>query len=378
MAHFFGYYDCPAWDWTGRFMLALQAQDTKRYMQPTDVAVIGMLDRHAGDAFVPLAETTAWNWQQGAQAQWLDGDKPGRSILFNIRDACDPSLFRSRLVDTTTRGGRDLPMPIYSVTRDATTALCLNYSRLRYAHPTIGYAVDGEPARPADHPEDDGLFAMDLNSGESRLVVDLQTLMKTETHPSMDRATQWITHPTPSPNGQRVAFLHRYAREIGSQYFWSFRLCTVSIDGRDLRVLQRSVSPHDPALTTGRQLRRRGAPQHNWSHPHWYDDEHAMCWGFRDSAGKGNDPAAVGFHYYLFRDGSDEVRVLGEDCLKQNGHYTFCPANHDWMLSDTYPDAQGVQTLFLFHVPTGVRYDIARLGTDPDLRGNLRCDLHPR
>ena len=34
--------------------------------------------------------------------------------------------------------------------------------------------------------------------------------------------------------------------------------------------------------------------------------------------------------------------------------------------------------LFLYHLESGKRYDVAALATDPDLGKENRCDLHPR
>jgi hypothetical protein len=48
------------------------------------------------------------------------------------------------------------------------------------------------------------------------------------------------------------------------------------------------------------------------------------------------------------------------------------------MLSDTYPNAENVQTLVLFRVSTGTRIDVGEFYHDPEQSGHIRCDLHPR
>jgi Tol biopolymer transport system component len=93
-----------------------------------------------------------------------------------------------------------------------------------------------------------------------------------------------------------------------------------------------------------------------------------MCWSYHPG----------GSHYHVYQDGTGEVSILGEDCLTENGHYSFSPVNRDWMLSDTYPNADNIQTLFLFQVSTGVRTDIGEFYHDPEQSGHVRCDLHPR
>jgi len=343
----------------------METEPIRRYMEPSDAATVAMLDLADGDRLIPLDTTTAWNWQQGAQAAWLGGGDGGW-IAYNMR-AADGRSFFSRLRHVRTGETRDLPLPTYSITDDGRIGLCLNFQRLRYCHPTIGYAIEGEAPRPPDAPDDDGLFAMDMESGATRLVLSLARLAAEEPDPNMEGAVHWITHPVPNPSGRRVAFLHRYARDVSTQLFWSFRLVTTDLEGRDVRVLGGRSSPYDPRRITAAEL--RGTRNQSWSHPYWRDDDHAMTWGVLEDGG----------HYLLYPDRARaEPAILGPDCLLRNGHYSFCPTDPNWMLSDTYPDALGVQTLFLYRMDTGIRYNVARFGTDPQLTTHLRCDLHPR
>jgi len=82
--HFFGYYDKSPWDATGRYVLALESTFADRQPEPEDAATIGLVDTSQGGRWMPLARTTAWNWQQGTMLQWLP-DAPGRLIIYNVR-----------------------------------------------------------------------------------------------------------------------------------------------------------------------------------------------------------------------------------------------------------------------------------------------------
>ena len=82
--HFFGYYDKTPWDASGRYLLALAVDFIDRMPTADDRARIGMIDLEDGDRWIPLAETAAWCWQQGAMLQWLPSD-PGRKIIYNQR-----------------------------------------------------------------------------------------------------------------------------------------------------------------------------------------------------------------------------------------------------------------------------------------------------
>ena len=82
--HFFGYYDKSPWDASGRYLLAMRVAFMRRPPTPDDMAVIGLIDLDRDNRWRPLAETTAWYWQQGCMLQWLPS-APDRKIIYNTR-----------------------------------------------------------------------------------------------------------------------------------------------------------------------------------------------------------------------------------------------------------------------------------------------------
>ena len=98
------------------------------------------------------------------------------------------------------------------------------------------------------------------------------------------------------------------------------------------------------------------------SHFVWRDPQHIAIW--------------QGEAYKLFPDdGSGTAEVV----LKAtNGHQSYLPKNSDWMLSDTYADKDGLQHLYLYHVPTGNVSPLGRFLLPDRYEGEWRCDLHAR
>jgi len=347
--HFFGYYDKSNWDPSGRYLLCLRTAPFKRYMSMEDLAMIGVLDAHHDFGFRPLSQTTAWNWQQGAQAAWLDRFGDGLDFIHNIRTS---KGYASAIVNAGKPGEeRLLPLPIYSVTADSHYALCLNYLRLRYTHPTIGYAAPAVP-EPDPHPRNDGLFLMDIQSGDSRLVISLDDLCQLEHHGSMENACHWVTHVNPNPSGNRVAFLHRFMKKGESKTFVSNRLVAANIDGSEAVVLESDEPPFDRGYAL--------------SHPNWFGNDHIMIWHGPNK------------HYQRYHHRSGEEDIIGAEDLTGNGHFSQCPVNPDWMVSDTYPDQNGNHPLFLYQLSTETRLQVAHFRHDPEISGDTRCDLHPR
>ena len=339
--HFFGYYDKCPWDANGRYLLAMEVGFMDRPPRPDDVAVIGMVDLEDGNRWQALAETTAWNWQQGTHLQWLDPES-GRRVIFNRRDG---DAYIATILDVHTGECRDLTRPIYAVSRDGRQAVILNFSRVHRNRPGYGYV--GLPDRWADDPApaSDGIFHMDLGSGVSRLIVSLAQVRQHEPEPSMDGAIHWFNHLQLNLSGTRFIFLHRWRQPDSSSRLT--RLYTAAPDGSDMVLLGRE------GLV---------------SHFDWLDDEHVLTW----SRHNGKD------HFHVYSDRTGAVDTLGTGVLTEDGHCSYSP-DRRWLLTDTYPDsARSERTIILYDLSGGIRHDVGHFYSLPGATGEIRCDLHPR
>ena len=179
--HFFGYYDKTTWDRSGRYLLALRVPSIVRHPTPEDAATIGLVDQKDRNRFRPLVQTTAWNWQQGAMVQWLESSST-RQIIYNTRTA---DGYGSIICDTEAGSERALPLLVYAVSPDGRNALTVNYVRLRWTHPTIGYTESSTAHRPEKAPPDDGIH-IEL---EPRLVHPVQHIIQ-RTSVTVDRQSR--------------------------------------------------------------------------------------------------------------------------------------------------------------------------------------------
>jgi hypothetical protein len=48
-----------------------------------------------------------------------------------------------------------------------------------------------------------------------------------------------------------------------------------------------------------------------------------------------------------------------------------------WVLNDTYPNAGGLQHVYLYHIPSDRRVPLGHFASPPAYRGEWRCDNHP-
>jgi hypothetical protein len=337
--HFFGYYDKSPWDSSRRWMLGMESAFMDRAPAAGDPLVIGLIDMQRDGAWQPLAETHAWNWQQGCMLQWVDGGRAGK-IIFNDRRG---DRFVSRRLDINTGRETVFDRPIYAVHPDGTTAVSLNFSRLHDQRPGYGYAGIADPWANDPEPRDDGLYALDLTTGKSRLILSIAQAAAWRRRDVFTGRMHRFNHVQFSRTGRRFACLHRWKtpeQEVGET-----RLLTLDVHGADLRCLA------DHGLV---------------SHYDWRDDARVLAWARN----------GTGDHFFLFDEQDGSAQPVGPTVLTSDGHCSFSP-DQRWILTDTYPDATHHRQLALYHNATGERIEIGRFYAPP-MEWQIRCDLHPR
>lgn len=340
--HFFGYYDKSCWDASGRWIVGMETDFMDRPPQADDVATIGLIDLEDGNTWKPIAVTRAWNWQQGSMLQWLGESS---SVIFN--DRID-GQWVARIIDVQSGEERVIDRPIYGLNPQGTHAVSLNFARLQHQRPGYGYPGVVDATEKVGEPEDDGIYSIDIATGESRLILSLAQVASFGRTPDFNNAMHRFNHLQFNQRGDRIALLHRYksfhaqGEEVGVT-----RMLTMGVDGSDLRLI--------------------GDHRH-FSHYDWYGSESILGWSSEPRTGQ---------QYYLYVDTEGgSVMPIGGDVLECDGHCSFSP-DRQWVLTDTYPDEQDMRTLLLYHWASGERIDIGRFHSPP-MDWQIRCDLHPR
>lgn len=340
-AHWFAYYDKYQFDPTDRYVLGMQVEFETRTPAPDDAIVLGMIDIEDGDKWTPFAETTAWCWQQGCMLQWLPGSDS--EVIYNARQG---DGYVSVIQNVFTGDKRTLPRPVYTVSADGKTAVGLNFSRVGQTRPGYGYNGFADPFADDLHPEGDGIYALDLTTGESRLIVTINQIANFRRDDTMDKGKHWFNHLLFNTDGSRFIFLHRWHRE-GTTSRWHTRGFTVRPDGSDLFCF------NDHGMV---------------SHFIWRDPKHLLAWSAEPESGN---------KFHLYEDETENVVVIGDGILTQDGHCTYSPGGQ-WVLTDTYPDKDRMQTLMLFRPSDGTLATLGRFYQARPEDNEWRCDLHPR
>jgi len=338
--HWFGYYDKLQFDPTSRYVLGMEVRFQHRSPTAQDEIRVGMVDLADGDRWIDLGRSRAWCWQQGCMLQWVPGT--AGTVIWNDRDG---DRYVARLLDISTGKQWTIPSPVYALAPDGRTAVVPDFRRIQDMRPGYGYAGLADPWRDELAPEGSGIWSVDLATGAAEQIVSLARIAAIPfPHGDFATAKHWVNHLLYNTDGTRFEFLHRWRHGDGP---FSTRMFTANPDGSDLRVVD------DYGQT---------------SHFIWRDAQHILAWAWHPSHGEA---------FYLYEDGSREVQVVGAGVMTVNGHCTYLPGN-DWILNDTYPDAQRLQHLYLYQVSSGRRVALAGLPAPAEYQGEWRCDLHPR
>ncbi len=334
---FFGFYDHSPFCHRNRRVLFNRTTTPTRPIKPKDTLTVGYCDIETGTRHT-FGETVTWNWQQGCRLHWhptmadtvvyntLVDDEYG-SVIRNVdRDQIVQEL-RSPLYDTDPRGR---------------FGLTLNFSRLERLHPDYGYVNLPDETCEVPSPSDDGIVRVDLETGETDVLVSYEELAVFDDVPP--GVHNYVMNLMISPDGERVSFLHRYHHE-GSRV--TSLLCARTDDG-SIQALERD----------GRA-----------SHPRWRTETELLStvnfWGAQRRT-----------EFVVYDLESNTRRTFDHPDLNVDGHPSFSPANADLFVCDTYPDVCGERTLYTYDIDADRFEELGRV-YGPVYNG-IKRDLHPR
>ena len=340
--HWFGYYDKLQFDPAGRFVLSNQVDFEHRSPKPDDEIAVGVIDTGDGDRWRELGRTRAWNWQQGCMLQFIPGRKD--EVMWNDRVDGD---FVCHIANIRTGRSRAIPSAVYALSPDGKWGVTCDFRRLNDCRPGYGYAGVPDPNAANLAPEDAGVWRVDLATGKRRMLFSIADAARVP-NPNAEwtGAKHWFNHLLISPDGKRVIFLHRWRGPKEGTGF-ATRMFTIGADGRDAYALD----PHGKT-----------------SHFVWRDPQHVIAWAWHPSHGE---------KFYLYKDRTDQVEVLGKDAMTVNGHVSYLPGNR-WLINDTYPDRERMQNPYLYEIATGRATPLGRYFSPKKYAGEWRCDTHPR
>jgi len=333
------YYGINSFSADQKYATILETNIKHRLPTENDPATLGLVDLETHE-FIPLTTTRAWNFQQGCMAHWL-GTSPDTLIIYNdLRDG----KFVSVILNVHTKQElKTIPYPVSAVSPDGKEAVSINFSRLRNTRADYGYGGEGQDSKTdVKFPEDDGLFLVDLETGDIKLIVSIEDVID-QVPEVLDEGIEYFNHTLFSRDGSKIFWL---ARAIPRRNTTSF---TVSRDGTNLQ---------------------RCFPD-GWggSHFDWLNGNDLMITAVFE---------AKQYSHILFTVGRNNYKRLGNGLLDYDGHGTFSP-DGKWMVTDTYPN-NGLreQKIYLMDMKSMAVLPLGKFEVPEEYTGEWRCDIHCR
>lgn len=258
--HFFGYIghvqNVP-WNKSGRYILTLRTSVRDHLPKGDEPADILLLD--AQDNYQPrvVAQTRAWNPQQGTMMYW-NPEAQETQFFFNDRDPATNKVF-CVLFDVS-RNERvkeyrfdDSPVGNGGVAQRGGKFLAINYGRMANLRRVTGYAGAFDWTGDTKHPTDDGVFLVDVKSGERKLLISFKQLADQlrSVEPAIDREALFINHTLWSRDDSRIYF---YVRGGWNRPGPNVNVpVVIHADGTNLRPLKHFIGGH-PEWLDGTKL----------------------------------------------------------------------------------------------------------------------------
>jgi len=339
--YFFGYYDLPAISGNGSLHLVNRVPFRDRLPRSGDVADLCLLDLTRPDqAPVPFAQTSAWNFQQGALAQWVP-EGSSEQVLYNDWNG---KTYETVICRPATGQERRIGKPVATVSPDGRWGLSLNFDRIWDFRPGYGYCCQKDRWTDDPQPEEDGIWLVNLLSGDSRLLISYAQLgMLYNDSPELENRKIVVNHITFNRTSDRFLFLVRFFPEPGGH--WLTGLGTADLSG-----IVYKLRPYTYA-----------------SHYHWRDGRTILI-----HADPGTGKALVELD-----DLSQNTRVYDPDFFSQDIHCSYSP-DRRWIVGDGYPDKDGYQAIQLYDRHSKKGLVVGRFQSPAVPVVDIRCDLHVR
>jgi hypothetical protein len=280
-----------------------------------------------------IADSRAWNWQQGIRLRWFPHSE--ETISFN--DYIE-GKYVNRIINLKTYEERRLDFPLYDIDCNGKYGITLDFERLGVMRPGYGYTC--EPYKESDL-WNDGISIIDIENNQ---------LVKTITYKELsdnikkadDISQYYLNHLSFSPDGTKFLF------------FW--------ID-KDGGFDQASLGVYDLLKEKLIALETEGKA----SHYVWDGNNEIICTVL---------DRKYACAYCRFNLTEHSKTHICSNSLKGDGHPSIFAKG--MLLTDTYPDKRGYQHIYLVDEREDKKMELVNIYSVPQFESEKRTDLHPR
>lgn len=326
---FFGYYDITPFNNQSDEIVYLNLKDRENLVHI-------MKNTYRDDNELELTTSRAWNWQQGCRLRWMP--KNNREIVFNDFDGQN---YCTRILNVDDNKERRINFPLYDISPDGKYGLSINFERLGVKRPGYGYTC--RRYNEYDHNlSDENISLVDIENNKSKVILTYSDISQIKGCESKNLADNYINHLCFSPTGRKFLF------------FW----LTADTSWHKAYLLVHDFDTNETKLLEGKE---------KVSHYVWMDDDNIICTAADDEKN---------WHYYIYNVTTASKKLMNPDILNIDGHPSLF--NENLILTDTYPNLNGYQYLFIAGKDVGGYEQLVEIYSNCQIEGEKRTDLHPR
>ncbi len=347
--YFFGYYDLNAYHENGKHHLANRVKFMDRFPTKDDICELGYIDLETGE-FTKFAETTSWNFQQGALLSYNKANYD--EVFYNVRGG--ENDYQTCIHNLKTGKKRYTDRACANISQDGKLGLAVNFNRIYDFRPGYGYSDVRDKWYNVAQPEDDGVYLVDMETGKSKLILSIADCLNQFPNEMFADKKFVINHITFNPSGNRFLFLLRNFQEPTAKT-WLTTLITSDLEGNMYERI------HNAFI----------------SHYHWKNDKQFLfyceCDGIRGVHLL--DDLSHNYITYADPDLTFDTRVEGD--IHNDIHCIYSP-NQRYFIGDGYPRPDHCRHIYLYDTLTDECEIILKDYTVQPPHGDIRCDLHNR
>ena len=337
---FFGYYDLNAFDSSGDTHLCCKSDFIDRIPTDKDKLELGYVKNHI---FTKFAETTAWNFQQGAMLQYKKGSDD--IVFYNIRKDNGYATVKHNIVS----GEKTCSdMAAAAISPNGRYGLAINFERIFDFRKGYGYFGFEDKFKNESRPKNDGIFLIDFLQGTTKLIISYEDIYKCFPSDITANEKLIVNHITFNETSDRFLFLLRnFPREGATE--WGTTLITSDLEGNMHMVLENKFI----------------------SHYCWKNDKQILAFcAPKNEAG-----------LFLIDDIKNSFTQLKSPY--PNGPYggdIHCIYSPDkrYILGDGYADVDGYRPIYLYDTEKESVTQLLKSKSLMDKNWDIRCDLHAR
>ena len=325
---FFGYYDVTPFSADEKSLLYLCLKDNQ---ETIDIKMYDIALKNNKT----LAQSHAWNWQQGCRLRWFPGKE--NCIIFN--DA-DESKYYSRILNIKTHQETYLSFPLYDIDRNGMKGITTDFTRLGNKRPGYGFTLFPMGDVNKDTACID-IINISNNTVESSLTYGIVMQALGISDDKLENC--YVNHLSFSPSGNKFMF---FFIEVQDDYHQA-NMLVYDLTTKVLHVVE---------------------DQRKVSHYVWENDDSIIATSYERN---------FKCNYYRYSvDERNKPQVIMKDVLIFDGHPSLL--KNGLLLTDTYPDNDCFQTLYTIDEAGNKISTLMKLYSTPHFSGERRTDLHPR